>query len=188
MLYDKKLPRLLPGLVDKSVEFFVHQNEIKCLHDGQVYYYENIPEWIFDIIDEDMLKYPDAIKALGNWENLSSEDYRRQYIYCRFGGADHEPDIYPDGTVKHTEYFDCGLRGKCRHEGKLCCSIQVENGILTKTELEVLKHINLLDKEIASEMFISLETVSSHLQNIRQKTGLPRKPQLAIFASQKGLI
>ncbi|MNR62497.1 Bacterial regulatory protein, luxR family [compost metagenome] len=44
------------------------------------------------------------------------------------------------------------------------------------------------DKIIASELNISPDTVSTHLQNIRNKTGLKNKSELSIFAYQKGLI
>jgi len=183
-----KNSRLIAGLVDKSVEFFVHKNEVYCLHDGFRYTFEEIPTWILDIVEADMLKHPDALKALASWENLDSEEHIRQYIICRFGGIDDEPDIDTQGQVHEAEYFDCGLRGTCRYEGKLCTALKVENGYLTKMELEILKHLSLTDKEIACKLNISPDTVISHQQNIRTKTGLKSKVELAIFAQKKGII
>lgn len=176
------------GIIDKSVEFFVHDNEVNCMHDGQRYVYSEIPKPIIDRIETDMLQYPEALKALTQWENLAEFEYVRQYIYCRFGGIDAEPDIDVNGGIHHTEYFDCGLRGKCKYEGKLCCSIKVDNGILTKTEMEVLKHINMPDKNIADIMHISEHTVNSHTQNIRIKTGKTSKVELAFLARDLGII
>ncbi|WP_131535548.1 response regulator transcription factor [Pedobacter nototheniae] len=183
-----KNSRLIAGLVDKAVEFFVHRNEVYCVHDGRTYVFEEIPRWIIDIVEHDMLKHEDAIKALALWENLADEDYIRQYIICRFGGIDDEPDIDTKGVVHEAEYFDCGLRGTCKHEGKLCTAFKVANGYLTKMELAILKLINLPDKIIADRLSISTETVSTHQQNIRIKTGLKSKVELAIFAQKKGII
>jgi len=183
-----KNSRLIAGLVDKAVEFFVHKNEVYCVHDGRSYSFEEIPQWIIDIVEMDMLKHPEALKALAQWENLDNDDHIRQYIICRFGGIDDEPDIDTKGEVHEAEYFDCGLRGTCRHEGKLCTAFKVSNGYLTKMELAVLKLINLADKLIADHMCISVDTVITHQQNIRTKTGLKSKVELAIFAQKKGII
>jgi len=183
-----KNSRLIAGLVDKAVEFFVHKNEVYCVHDGRTYSFETIPSWIIEVVEADMLKHPEALKALAQWENLDSDDHIRQYIICRFGGIDDEPDIDIEGIVHEAEYFDCGLRGTCRHEGKLCTAFKVANGYLTKMELAVLKLISLADKAIADKLCISTDTVITHQQNIRTKTGLKTKVELAIFAQKKGII
>lgn len=180
--------KLLAGMVDKGVEFFVHQNEVKCIHDGKVFAFDEFPEWIVALIQDDMLKYPEAIQALASWENLHSSEYTRQYIYCRFGGIDFEPDINANREVQYAEFFDCGLRGQCKYEGKLCCNIKVDYGHITKTEIEYLKRVGKSNKVIADEMNISVDTVSSHSQNIMRKTGLGSKVELAIFATRKGII
>ena len=178
----------MPGLIDNAVEFFVHDNEVKCLNNGTVYKYNEFPQWILNRIETDMLENPEALKALGKWENLAISDHKRQYIYCRFGGADLEPDIDVNGEINHSEYFDCGFRGICKHEGKLCSSIKVDNGHLTKTEIKVLQNIELLEKQIADKLNMSVLTVNSHTQNLREKTGLSTKTELAVFASRKGII
>lgn len=180
--------KILAGLVDVGVEFFVHHHEVKCIHNGKVYVFEEFPAWIIEVVEEDMVKYPEALKALASWENLHSTEYVRQYIYCRFGGLDFDPDIDIHRKMNYAEYFDCGLRGQCKYEGKLCCAIKVENGHLTKTEIEVLKRIENKNKSIASEMHISIETVNSHIQNIMKKTGLSSKVELAIFSIRKGIV
>jgi len=183
-----KNSRLIAGLVDKAVEFFVHKYEVYCLHDGRRYSFDEIPAWIIEIVEKDMLDHPDALKALAQWENLGPEQYVRQYIICRFGGIDDEPDIDEKGIVHEAEYFDCGLRGICKYEGKLCTSFKVSNGYLTKIELSVLKLISMPDKLIAEKLGISIETVITHQQNIRTKTGSKSKVELAIFAQKKGII
>lgn len=184
---DQKLPS---GLQDEGFEFYVVDSNIYCLHNGRRHSYNEIPEEVFRIIDEDMVKHPEAIKALVDWDMTEQDEMRKQYIYCRFGGFDMEADITPAGTIDHTEYFECGRRGRCSYEGKLCSSIKVENGHLTKQEIRILKLIavGLLNKQIGDELNISEDTVSSHCQNIQQKTGLKGKPEMAAFAQRKNLV
>lgn len=67
-------------------------------------------------------------------------------------------------------------------------TIMVNNGVkLSPSEYEVFKRVNLADKVIAYQLFISVETVRKHFQNIRRKTGLNTKIELAIWATQKGI-
>ncbi|MFD2741937.1 MULTISPECIES: response regulator transcription factor [Sphingobacterium] len=178
-----------PGLEDKGVEFYVHNNDIKCLHDGKVYNWGEFPTWILERVLQDMQEHPEVIKALLEWDLTQEEEMLRQYIICRFGGFDNDPDIDSDGVIDYTEYFDCGRRGNCAQEGKLCATIKVENGHLTKQELLVLKLVaeGLPNKLIADRLFISEETVSSHNQNIQQKLGVNSKAMMTAFAIRKNI-
>jgi DNA-binding CsgD family transcriptional regulator len=60
---------------------------------------------------------------------------------------------------------------------------------LTEREREVLRLISegLTDKLIAERLFISTNTVRSHLERIREKTGLRRRSEMTRFAIGIGL-
>lgn len=181
---------LPPGLEDNSVEFYVHENNIKCLHNGIRYVWGEFPESILDLIEQDMLSNPEAIKALLSWDLNQREEMIRQYIICRFGGFDDTADISAIGKIDYVEYFDCGRRGNCAQEGKLCSSIKVGDDHLTKQELAVLKKVanGKSNKVIAAELFISEETVSSHNQNIQRKLGVSTKIEMATWAVRKNIV
>lgn len=189
-MIGESLTKLPAGLTDKGVEFFVKHQLIYCIHDGKVLKYEEIPQFILDIVDADMVKQPDAMKALTDWDLTSLQEMRKQYIFCRFGGFDADPDISENGSVDHTEYFDCGRRGRCKHEGKLCSAIKVRNGYLTKQEIIVMKCIarGRTYEQCADELFISTNTVSSHIQNIKEKTGFESLAEISGFAHNKNFI
>lgn len=178
------------GLIDRGVEFFEVDKLVNCLHDGRRYKWHEIPQWIKDIVKEEMYRNPDKIKALVKWDIFKEDEMLHQFILCNFGGFDNEPDISPEGKIGYTEYWDCGRRGVCSNEGQLCNSIKVKNGHITKRQIEVLKLIRkgYTNKEIADELFISEDTVSSHCQNIEELTGLKGKPELAAFAQYKHII
>lgn len=107
---------------------------------------------------------------------------------CRYGGFDDKADI-----SKHThttEYYDCGERGRCPVEGKLCKHVQAENGCLTPREIDVIKLIaqDLADKQIADMLNISVNTANQHRVNIKQKIGCNTKVGICRFAVEKRII
>ena len=61
---------------------------------------------------------------------------------------------------------------------------------LTKRELEVLRYITAgqSDAEIAYALSITVSTVKHHIQQLRIKTGLANRTQLAVEAVRSGLI
>lgn len=176
------------GMIDKGADFFMVDGELYCSHDFKVHVWPHFPAHLIEIVREDMMKHPEAMKALAKWENLLPEDYVWQYIVCRFGGLDDEPDINQNGEVHHTEYVDCRLRGSCKYEGKLCCSLKAEHGIISPAEMSVLRLSNQPIKLIADKLCISEETVKTHLKSIKDKTGTADKLDAAMYALKKGLI
>ena len=187
-----KAQQLPAGLVDNSIEFFIHEHEVKCLYGGKTYTFNEFPQAVIDIVDADMAENPKAMKALLDWDITDFNEQMRQYIACRFGGFDSNPDICNDGKLQPAEYVDCGRRGKCKYEGKLCTSIVVANGMLTKKEVEVLRLIGsgLLDKEICDQMNppITNDTLRSHKDNISTKAGISRKSEMTALAYKHGLL
>lgn len=181
--------RIYAGMIDRGVEFFKDgKGGLYCSHDWKIHQWPNFPEYPLSILEREMLSDPTAIPELAKMEGLEPEMYLHKFASCRFGGLDDQPDVNKDGEVHHSEYVECSLRGQCKAEGKLCLSLKVANGYLTKREIEVLKFVQLLDKQIADKLNISTDTVVSHLINIKEKTGLDSKLKLAVFASRKGII
>lgn len=181
---------LPPGLEDNGVEFYVNQNDIKCLHSGNTYRWGEFPQWILDRIEEDMLQNPEAMNALVAWDITDSEEMMRQYIVCRFGGFDGLPDITKEGEIIHVEYFECGRRGNCSFEGKLCSSIKVGDEHLTKQEIKIIKKIasGKHNREIADELNISEETVATHNKNIQRKLGVTSKLGIVPWAVKRNIV
>lgn len=61
---------------------------------------------------------------------------------------------------------------------------------LTGRETEVLRRLadGMTDEQIATSMVLSVKTVRSHLDRIRDKTGQRRRPELLRYAIKHGLI
>jgi DNA-binding NarL/FixJ family response regulator len=61
---------------------------------------------------------------------------------------------------------------------------------LTRRELDVLRHIvdGRSNQEIAGDLFISPNTVATHVANIMNKLGLESRTAVATYAIRHGLI
>ena len=184
---NEKLPA---GLADKSVEFYIHEGDIFCLHGGKTYPFSDIPTHILDKVKADMMANKSALKAMNTWGIQNDSDKLKQYIACRYGAFDQTPDMTEDGVMRPSEYVDCGRRGQCPNEGKLCSAIAVKNGFLNKKEITVLKYMGagLLDKEIYMAMEISDNSLRYYKDRIRLKTGLLSKTSFAVLAHQLNLL
>ena len=79
--------------------------------------------------------------------------------------------VYPEGTP-------------------LCFLGSTDSARLTKRELDVLKALAAgdTDAQIAENLFISVRTVKTHIQNMREKTGFRNRTELAVQARASGLV
>ena len=193
LLAQMRLPvyQVLPsGLVDGHTEFFYNDIFVYALHRGVLIRWENWTEELYLLAEEDMAKNPIAVQCLIDLGIEGRLDMIWQYIRCRYGAFDKHPDVDEAGNAKHTEYLDCGIRGKCAYEGKLCSTIKAPYGIISWREIEVIKLVadGLLNKEIADQLNISVTTVPVHLQNIFRKTGMAHRGELIRFAIEHNLI
>ena len=158
------------GLMNSEIEFFTHGTEVYQLSNGKVTVFSEIDNTTKEIIRQDLEKRPQAVSALLDLQIQDTEAQLKQYTRCMCGGFQGHPDIV-DGKLIHTEYWDCGIRGNCKYEGKLCASITINNTRITEREIELGKLIctGLPDKIIAGMMNISENTINPMKRNICEK-------------------
>jgi DNA-binding CsgD family transcriptional regulator len=179
------------GMIDNGVEFFGEKGviDVRCINNGRVYNtFNDFPAWIKDKLAEDLNQNKVAQKSLSKLKGVPPEDYLKHYAYCKYGGLDPNPDIDVNGNMGESEYFDCGFRGICKAEGKLCTNIKAKHGNLTKTEINILKMAMLPNKVIADKLNMSLVTVQTHWQNLKRKTGMRNRAEYVYYATKKGII
>lgn len=117
----------------------------------------------------------DILKIEGEGERL------HKFGLCRFGGFDNKADYNEQEGRMNVEYYDCGQRGQCPVEGKLCRFVQTANGYLTPREIEFIK-------QIADRLGISVTTANTHRRNIQHKIGCNSKVGICRFAIEKQII
>ncbi|MCF8349292.1 MAG: LuxR C-terminal-related transcriptional regulator [Bacteroidales bacterium] len=180
-----KLPESLNFL---NREFIGIDNQLYRLKVELVHFNEFQSRTLFELqakLDEDMVAQV-SLDTLG----ISDEKERlHKFGLCRFAGFDDKADINSDSSSTH-EYYDCGQRGVCPVEGKLCKHVAAKHGHLTPREIEVIKLIarDLADKQIADSLSISINTAIQHRVNIQKKVGCSTKVGICRFAIEKRII
>jgi DNA-binding CsgD family transcriptional regulator len=112
-----------------------------------------------------------------------------QYIKCNFGNFDCIPDLDEEGTI-YPECWNCGRRGNCPGEGKICGRIQGKNAMLTRQETQIFFLLidGKLDKEIADHFHSSLSTIKTQLSDIREKLGVNNRIEIMNYALKSKIL
>lgn len=184
----------IPGGILEGTEFFTvfsasGESEAMCIHGGHRYELSGMPAAQREVLTAAINSRPALKRDIAAMVGNNEEAMLNQFVMCRYGALNNEPDIACDGTLSEPEYVPCRKRGTCPFEGKVCSMIMFSPGILlSRSETEIFKLVALPDKNIADQLNLSVETVKKHFKNIRIKTGLNTKIEMAVWATQKGII
>lgn len=178
------------GLEGKDLEIYIHKDSLHVLYNKKVYHFELLPEEIRDIFVQHMMTNKPAIASLQKDFGLSDAGAMlEQYIKCNFGNFDCTPDMDEDGTI-YPECWDCGRRGTCPGEGKICSRLKGPGGLLTRRETEIF--FLLIDgkshKMIADNFGTHIQTIETQLRDIREKLKCNSSIEVMNFAIKRKLI
>lgn len=174
-------PNIYPGLLNSSVEFFAIEDEVFCFHNKQTLSYDEFPGYITLAVISHMNENPQYVRKVQKTEKDFGGDFSKRYIYYIFGGLNLVPDIDEDGTFNPCDFYNC--------DEDVPMILSINNGkSLSKREIQVLKLVTMPDQLIADRLYNSRETILSHMQNMRSKTGLTNKSELTKLAVQQGVI
>ena len=152
---------------------------------------------LFDFTDEDQLLIVAERFALSQWVLLSEEltsRFLRRVVY-----SSHQFSVvFKDGPLQEVRE---ALQSASRHNRYISqraleaiISQQQEDdeqpSVLTSTETEIVKAIaqGKTTKEIASERFSSIHTITTHRKNIFRKLGVNTAHEVVKYALRAGLI
>ena len=151
---------------------------------------------LFDFADEDQLLIVAERFSLPQWILISDEltpQFLRRVIY-----ASHQFSIvFKDGPVKDIRDALEATSHHNRHISQRALEtiiIQQEEeerpSVLTTTEMEIVKAIaqGKTTKEIASERFSSVHTITTHRKNIFRKLGINTAHEVVKYALRAGLV
>jgi DNA-binding CsgD family transcriptional regulator len=180
--------QLPPGLENEDLELYAHGLELKALYNGEKIDFWKLPNGILDIFRKELFSKKNVVEAMVTMDITDEDEMLYQYCFCNYGGWNRNPDLKVSGEL-NTEYWDCGNRGKCKVEGKLCIKLNKEEKNPTRQELEIIKLIalGLADKEIADKLNIHYTTVTTHRAHIEKKLGAASKVDVATFALKNNL-
>ena len=152
---------------------------------------------LFDFTDEDQLLIVAERFALSQWV-LLSEDLTSRFLRRVVYSSHQFSVVFKDGPLQEVRE---ALQSASRHNRYISqraleaiISQQQEDdeqpSVLTSTETEIVKAIaqGKTTKEIASERFSSIHTITTHRKNIFRKLGVNTAHEVVKYALRAGLI
>lgn len=181
--------RLPAGIVngDKSTEIFACRTSksLFAISDGKTDCFSTLPpEFHAQLLD----KLLSDEKAINDLKNLSQSEALKEYTFCIYGAADSEADFCSDGILKNPDNFLCSSFCKCLHWNSK--SIAIDGNVLTIREIQIIQLLasDLPDKQIASELNISVSTLDTHKNNLFIKANVKSKAGLIVKAITNKII
>jgi DNA-binding NarL/FixJ family response regulator len=152
---------------------------------------------LFDFADEDQLLIVAERFSLSQWVLISDEltsRFLRRVVY-----SSHQFSVvFKDGPLQELRE---ALQAASRHNRCISqCALEViisqqqeedeQPSVLTNTETEIVRAIaqGKTTKEIASERFSSIHTITTHRKNIFRKLGVNTAHEVVKYALRAGLI
>lgn len=187
MITNSNASTIPAGLVDDKIEFFSKNGEVVFLQSGSLHDFNELTINDYFKIVNCLFSDKNANKGLDLLGITDQEERLMKFVSCRFCGFNPEPDI--DGEELNYEYWDCGNR-PCPAEGLLCRFPEVKNGHLTRHDATIIRAIcnDMLNKEIADDLGISVETVNRECKNIAEKIGVTTKAGIAAFGGKNHIL
>ena len=178
---------------DSSIEIFSDPDNFgKCfwISEGKTSLFWSLPLNVLDDLRDELSSDTKALAGL-RLMGLSKEDAMlEQYNYCNRGKLDGVPDILPSGK-KTKEYVECGHKGRCAGENKVCSPLCIYGSRITFRELECLKliGIGLTYKQITVEMgFRRYTAANSLIGRLRDKLQCSNNVEIALKVKELGLV
>lgn len=183
---EAKMPA---GLLDANFEFFEKDGDVYYLNLGAVHKFDDIDVVMLNLLREDLEEHPKALKAMEENGIINPVSQLKQWAICNFGDFDAKADLTPDGVVIR-EHVKCTRRGVCPFEWIICQPMVVANGTITCREIDIIKLISkdMLDKQIADFLGISVHTMYVHRSNIEKKIGCHSKSGIVAWAYQNHIL
>lgn len=170
-----------------AIEFFAQDGVAFAFVDGEKLSASEWPVRIHDMIRRDMDRHPGAESALESLGIATLLEQHSQYVMCMYGDLNARPDFVDFKlNAEDTEFTSmlCGTE-KCRFRGVLCHRIHAGYGELTGKEIEICRLLadGRTAHEIADILFISVNTVNTHISNILPKVGVSSSKAIAAWAA-----
>jgi DNA-binding CsgD family transcriptional regulator len=175
------------GLQPGEVEFGKIGNHLVALQEGVISEVADLSKKRKAIVDNSM----NAVhhEALDELKIYDQEARRYKFLECNNSNWDFTADISDNSETMKMEYVDCGKRGNCFVEGRLCQPVLIEGVKFRMSELRVMAAIRKghSDKEICCLLKIKPDTLRSHKRNITFKLKADRKLSIAVHSIKYGI-
>lgn len=165
-------PKAFPGMLDNSTEFFIYQDKLKVIQNGNVKDLSDLPLQTIELLKKEIKSDRNVNLALHDLHPTSKFKRIEQFITCRLGGLDFKPDV-TDGKLQDGEYWPCPKRGSCPHEGTLCKLPVIKEERLTNQDVALMQLLatEKTNQTIAAEMNMAEGTFHQVKKYLYRKLG-----------------
>ncbi|WP_341221894.1 hypothetical protein [Polaribacter atrinae] len=184
-----------PGMISSDVEFFVVEDEMKFISEGEIKSTRKLPFSIIQLTQEEIEKDAAADAALNEWHPESEFKRQNQFLKCRYGGLDFSADI-EDNKFKDGDYWDCPNRSTCKYNGIICKPPKYNGVSLNIIDIKLMKLLSttLTNETIAAMLKLPFGSFHKHKQSLYAKLGdspnnpIQTKQEVALIAKSFNLI
>lgn len=187
----KTLPAgMLP--TDANIEIFADPHNVgKCyfVQNGQIGPFDHLPYNVLYELKEEFEADTIAKATLVKMGYCDGPEMLERYNYCNRGALDEIPDVNKNGKLTK-EFFDCGSRGRCMGEGKVCAPISIGGERISFREFQCMLLIGhgFSYKQIQSNMgFKKVTAVNSLTDRLRDKLHCSSNTEIAIKVKELGI-
>ena len=85
--------KVYPGMICDSVEFFLHENQLKAIQNGKIKTFAELSFATIEVLKEEINKDKEVKLALHEFHPTSDIKRIEQFAMCRFGGLDFDEAI-----------------------------------------------------------------------------------------------
>ena len=177
------------GLIDHNLEIFKDGKHPKALHDGEKGEYIALPTSLREPFQAELIADNKAIEAMKqHWHLVSGDEMEEKFVSCRYGSLNDTPDLKNGKTTP--DFPVCDEIKTCECFGFVCKAPKGPVGTLTRQEylVAVLVAKGKLDKEIAFELEISINTVKTYHARIHEKLCLNNRIEIALWLHKNGIM
>lgn len=179
----------------KDLEFYIFDDDLWCMFpDGRNERVNEDSTLVKEILDVIREQYPEAYEALMKCYRKSSMNVPyfqylvvRRFCKCNFGNLDNSSLDVDSNGLFHFERVPCPLRGECQYEGIICGA--KFNSRLSQAEIRVMKLVydGKSNEEVASCLYLSPNTVKSHIKSVYQKLGIHDRTEFVRYVNSHNL-
>lgn len=180
--------KVYPGLLCNSLEFFVHNDQVKAFTGGQTFNFANLPYTFIQIVKDAIKKEPEVDKALKEWHPNNEIKQAEQFAKCRFGGLDFNPDI-KNLQLQQGEYWECPFRGQCKNEGVICKQLTYNGHVLNATHIKLIKLLktSMKNEVLAEELSLPFGSFHKLKKELYQILNVQTKPEAVMVGVKLNL-
>lgn len=184
-----KPQRIYPGLVCRSIEFFLMGDVLKVISKGSVKDFRDAPWAYHQILKEAVKKEPETNKLLKEWYPKSEMKRLVQFGSCRFGGLDFYPDVN-QSRLQAGEYSECPVRNSCPGAGIICRTPKYKGAEISFLEVDIIKALSTTDtnENIAAKIPLPLGSFHLAKKTLYRKLRIQTKQEAVMIGRDLNLI